>query len=71
MSSRHDFANVWKPRERREVATKRLDRFGIADQAYKTPDMLSGGQQHACPGPRLANNPPLVVGDERPVTWTA
>ncbi len=60
-----DFANVWKPRERREVATKLLDRFGIADQAYKTPDMLSGGQQQRVALARaLANNPPLVVGDE-------
>ena len=60
-----DFANVWKPRERREVATKLLDRFGIADQAFKTPDMLSGGQQQRVALARaLANNPPLVVGDE-------
>jgi putative ABC transport system ATP-binding protein len=60
-----DFANVWKPRERHEVATKLLDRFGIADQGYKTPDMLSGGQQQRVALARaLANNPPLVVGDE-------
>jgi putative ABC transport system ATP-binding protein len=60
-----DFANVWKPKERREVAMKLLDRFGIADQAYKTPDMLSGGQQQRVAIARaLANNPPLIVGDE-------
>ncbi len=60
-----DFAGVWKPRERREIATKLLDRFGIADQAYKTPDMLSGGQQQRVAIARaLANNPPLIVGDE-------
>jgi len=60
-----DFANVWKPRERKEIALKLLDRFGIADQAYKTPDMLSGGQQQRVAIARaLANNPPLIVGDE-------
>jgi putative ABC transport system ATP-binding protein len=60
-----DFANVWKPKERREIAMKLLDRFGISDQADKTPDMLSGGQQQRVAIARaLANNPPLVVGDE-------
>ncbi len=60
-----DFANVWKPKERREIALKLLDRFGIRDQAVKTPDMLSGGQQQRVAIARaLANNPPLVVGDE-------
>jgi putative ABC transport system ATP-binding protein len=60
-----DFANVWKPRERRDVAMGLLERFGITDQAEKTPDMLSGGQQQRVAIARaLANNPPLVVGDE-------
>jgi putative ABC transport system ATP-binding protein len=60
-----DFANVWKSKERREIALKLLDRFGIRDQADKTPDMLSGGQQQRVAIARaLANNPPLVVGDE-------
>ncbi len=60
-----DFANVWKPRERKDIALRLLDRFGIADQAYKTPDMLSGGQQQRVAIARaLANNPPLIVGDE-------
>ncbi len=60
-----DFANVWKPRERKEIALRLLERFGIADQAYKTPDMLSGGQQQRVAIARaLANNPPLIVGDE-------
>ncbi|MBI5959891.1 MAG: ABC transporter ATP-binding protein [Chloroflexi bacterium] len=60
-----DFANVWKAKERREIALKLLDRFGIKDQAQKTPDMLSGGQQQRVAIARaLANNPPLVVGDE-------
>ncbi|NDJ84381.1 MAG: ABC transporter ATP-binding protein [Chloroflexi bacterium] len=60
-----DFANVWKPSERRKRALELLDRFGIADQANKTPDMLSGGQQQRVAIARaLANNPPLVIGDE-------
>ncbi len=60
-----DFANVWKPSERRGRAMELLDRFGIADQADKTPDMLSGGQQQRVAIARaLANNPPLIVGDE-------
>ena len=60
-----DFANVWKPSERRDRALALLDRFGILDQANKTPDMLSGGQQQRVAIARaLANNPPLVVGDE-------
>lgn len=60
-----DFAGVWKPRERQDVAVKLLDRFGIKDQAHKTPDMLSGGQQQRVAIARaLANNPPLIVGDE-------
>ncbi len=60
-----DFADVWKPGERRDVAMRLLDRFGIADQAYKTPDMLSGGQQQRVAIARaLANNPPLIIGDE-------
>jgi putative ABC transport system ATP-binding protein len=42
-----------------------LERFGITDQAHKTPDMLSGGQQQRVAVSRaLANNPPLIIGDE-------
>ncbi len=60
-----DFANVWKPGERKQRAMDILDRFGIKDQAHKTPDMLSGGQQQRVALARaLANNPKLVVGDE-------
>jgi ABC-type lipoprotein export system ATPase subunit len=60
-----DFANVWKPSERKARALDLLDRFGIKDQAYKTPDMLSGGQQQRVAIARaLANNPALIIGDE-------
>lgn len=60
-----DFCNVWETGERKERAMELLDRFGIADQADKTPDMLSGGQQQRVAVARaLANDPPLIVGDE-------
>lgn len=60
-----DFANVWKATERRDRALALLDRFGIKDQALKTPDMLSGGQQQRVAIARaLANNPALIIGDE-------
>lgn len=60
-----DFCNVWKPSERKDRAMELLDRFGIADQAHKTPDMLSGGQQQRVAVARaLANDPPLIVADE-------
>lgn len=60
-----DFCDVYKPSERKARALALLDRFGIADQAYKTPDMLSGGQQQRVAIARaLANDPPLIVGDE-------
>lgn len=60
-----DFANKWKPSERKERALALLERFGITDQAYKTPDMLSGGQQQRVAIARaLANDPPLIIGDE-------
>jgi putative ABC transport system ATP-binding protein len=60
-----DFAGVWEPKERRDRAMALLERFGITDQAHKTPDMLSGGQQQRVAVSRaLANNPPLIIGDE-------
>jgi putative ABC transport system ATP-binding protein len=60
-----DFANVYKPSERKKKAMDLLERFGIADQHYKTPDMLSGGQQQRVALARaLANKPAIIVGDE-------
>ena len=42
-----------------------LDQVGIADQAHKLPSALSGGQQQRAAIARaLANDPPLLVGDE-------
>ena len=60
-----DFCRVWKPRERPERAMHLLDQVGLADQAHKLPNTLSGGQQQRAAIARaLANNPPLVMGDE-------
>jgi putative ABC transport system ATP-binding protein len=60
-----DFARKWKPREREERAMGLLEKVGLADQAHKLPNSLSGGQQQRAAIARaLANDPPLVVGDE-------
>ena len=40
-----DFARVHSPRDRRDKAMSLLERFDVADQASKTPDLFSGGQQ--------------------------
>jgi len=60
-----DFCNVHRSDERRDKAMALLERFDVADQAHKTPDLLSGGQQQRVSIARaLANDPPLVIGDE-------
>jgi putative ABC transport system ATP-binding protein len=60
-----DFCRMWKPRHRPERAMHLLDQVGLADQAKKLPNTLSGGQQQRAAIARaLANDPPLVMGDE-------
>lgn len=60
-----DFTGTHPRGKRRQMALDLLDKFGIADQAEKTPDMLSGGQQQRVAIARaMANHPPLLIGDE-------
>jgi putative ABC transport system ATP-binding protein len=60
-----DFCRMWKPRERPQRALHLLEQMGLADQAHKLPNTLSGGQQQRAAIARaLANDPPLLMGDE-------
>jgi putative ABC transport system ATP-binding protein len=60
-----DFCGVYKRRERKDRAVHLMEQVGIADQAHKLPSALSGGQQQRAAIARaLANDPPVIVGDE-------
>lgn len=60
-----EFCRKWNPRERPQRALELLDKVGLADQANKLPSALSGGQQQRAAIARaLANEPPLILGDE-------
>lgn len=57
-------ANVSR-KERKERATKLLERVGLGDRTHHYPSELSGGQQQRVAIARaLANNPPILIGDE-------
>jgi putative ABC transport system ATP-binding protein len=60
-----DFCKTFSIRERKPRAMKLLEQVGIAEQAYKFPVMLSGGEQQRVAIARsLANDPPIIVADE-------
>jgi putative ABC transport system ATP-binding protein len=60
-----DFCGVHARRERPQIARELLARVGLADHADKLPSQVSGGQQQRAAIARaLANDPPLIVGDE-------
>ena len=60
-----DLAGNYTPKERRARALHLLELVGLADQAYKLPGLVSGGQQQRAAITRaLSNDPPLLVADE-------
>ena len=60
-----DFANRWRPRERRSRALVLLDKLGIAAQAAKLPHAMSGGEQQRVAVARaMANEPDVLLADE-------
>ena len=60
-----DFCNVHARRDRPRIARDLLDRVGLADHADKLPSEVSGGQQQRAAIARaLANDAPIILGDE-------
>jgi peptide/nickel transport system ATP-binding protein len=57
--------NGGRPGQRKKRAMELLEAVGLADRADFRPDRLSGGeQQRTALAVALANNPPLLLGDE-------
>jgi ABC-type lipoprotein export system ATPase subunit len=60
-----ELAGRYSPSQRRKRATELLERVGLGDHIHKLPSRVSGGQQQRAAIARaLANDPPLILGDE-------
>jgi putative ABC transport system ATP-binding protein len=60
-----DFCQMYSRRQRNARALNLLEMVGIIEHAHKLPCELSGGQQQRAAIARsLANDPPLLIGDE-------
>jgi putative ABC transport system ATP-binding protein len=60
-----DFCRVHARRDRPQIARELLERVGVGDHADKLPSEVSGGeQQRAAIARALANDAPIILGDE-------
>ena len=60
-----DLCGVHDRRDRPAIARELLARVGLAEQGDKLPSQVSGGQQQRAAIARaLANDPPIIIGDE-------